>query len=381
MTQARVLMISPRACERQIWRCGQAECEDVIRSVDDVELLEPRALARGGNFAGRHAQRFSERLLNAELKFRSRRQPLSVDGEYELFVMYAAQPTDLDLLALLPDWRERSQKAVCILDEFWVCQLRTYEQWLDKLRDFDLLAVMFYQTVEPLQRRAGVPAIWLPPGIDAVRFFPGVSPPERTIDFFAMGRRSEASHRALREYTQANRQLYLFDTVEPHCVRDSLREHRDQLAELVKRTRYFVANMAKIDVPEHRGVQQELGFRSFEGAAGGAVLLGHTPDVPSLSLLFDWPDAHIHMPFGCTEVARIIADLEADPERVRTIRQNNVLHSVRRHDWAYRWQSILDALSLAPRPALQLRIELLQELALSIADDALTSDAHTQCAQ
>jgi hypothetical protein len=166
--------------------------------------------------------------------------------------------------------------------------------------------------------------------------------------------------------TEANKWTYLFDTVNATSVRETCDEHRQQLAEIIKRTRYFMANKAKVDAPHHRGTQEELGFRSFEGAAGGAVLIGETPKVPSLGQLFDWPDAHIHVPFDSTEVGAVIEELQKDPERVRRIRRNNVVNSLRRHDFAYRWQTILDAIGLPARPQLAQRIAKLNALADSI---------------
>ena len=78
------------------------------------------------------------------------------------------------------------------------------------------------------------------------------------------------------------------------------------------------------------------------------MLLGHTPATPSLDQLFDWPDAHVHVPFGSRDIAEVIHQLDADPERVNTIRRNNVVNSLRRHDWAYRWQAVLHQLQIEP---------------------------------
>jgi hypothetical protein len=205
--------------------------------------------------------------------------------------------------------------------------------------------------------------VWVPAGIDALRFFPGVVPPARSIDVYAMGRRSDNSHEALLSEASSHNWTYLFDSIDPVHVRDGLQSHRAQLAELVKRTRYFIANMAKVDAPAHRGTQEEIGFRSFEGAAGGAVLLGHTPATPSLEQLFDWPDAHVHVAFGSRDIADVIHQLDADPERVNTIRRNNVVNSLRRHDWAYRWQVVLDKLQITPSPRLGERLATLRDLA------------------
>lgn len=362
MTKSRLLMISPREYERAIWRCGQVEFEDLLVGLDHVDLIAPRALVRGEGLFARQARRVAQRVAGAELTFKPSIEPVKLSGDYELFCFYAGQPEDLLMLDALPNWRSRFHKAVCFLDEVWIEDLK-WDYWLKRLEGFDLLAVMFYNTVEALAARTSVRCAWVPPGIDTLRFFPGLKPPPRSIDVHAMGRRSDATHRALLDGARAHDWTYLFDTIDPIRVRDRLQDHRQQLAELVKRSRYFLANKAKVDSPHQRGTQEELGFRSFEGAAGGAVLLGDTPLSPSLQQLFDWPDAHIHVPFDSTDIAVVIATLDTDPERVAAISRANVVNSLRRHDWVYRWRDVLQMLGLTPTTRVDQRMEELNELA------------------
>lgn len=366
MNRPRVLMVTPRQYEKAIWRCGQVEFEDLIGKVDDVELVAPEPTVRGQGLFARQAARVAQRLAKVDISFQPRVIPTTLDREYELFAFYAAQPRDLELLSAIPNWRRNCKKAVCFVDEFWVEHFPEDARRLEKLADFDLVAVMFQGSVEPLQKLIGVPCVWVPAGVDTLRFFPGVVPPARSIDVYAMGRRSDTSHDVLLSQSTSHNWTYLFDSIDPVHVRDGLQSHRTQLAELVKRTRYFIANMAKVDAPTHRGSQEEIGFRSFEGAAGGAVLLGHTPATPSLDELFDWPDAHVHVAFGSSDIADVIHQLDADPQRVNTIRRNNVVNSLRRHDWAYRWQVVLDKLQITPSPRLGQRFDALRELANSV---------------
>lgn len=365
MENSRVLLLSPRELVKDVWRCGQMEVEDVLCSVDDVDLVCPRPRKRGEGLAARTVGGLSRRLAGADLSFGTKVEPVRIERDYDLLVIYAAQPFDASILEYAQGFRKRCKKAVVLVDELWLCHLQS-DPAVQLFKQFDLLAVMFYNSVEPLQHYTGVPSVWVPPGLDTLRFFPGLVPPKRSIDVYSMGRRAAGSHEALSEITQAHGWTYLFDTTQVSGVRDSFNEHRQQLAELVKRTRYFIANMAKIDAPNHRGTQEELGFRSFEGAAGGAVLVGQTPDVPSLKQLFDWPDAHIHVPFESREVAQVIESLERDPARVTRIRRNNVVNSLRRHDFAYRWRSVLQLLGMAERPQLQSRLDQLESLARSV---------------
>ena len=45
------------------------------------------------------------------------------------------------------------------------------------------------------------------------------------------------------------------------------------------------------------------------------------------------------------------------------IRRNNIVQSLLRHDWVYRWRAILDIVGLEPRPALLTREARLKNLA------------------
>lgn len=361
-----VLLVSPRKLERAVWRCLQAEFEEVLGQVEDVERIEITQAARGNGWVVRQLRRVARRLAHTELQVEPALLPIELTRDYDLFCFYAAQPHDLRLLDLVPAWRKRSALAVCIMEELWTCDLDSH--WLSRLARFDLTTAMFYDTVEPLARHTGLRCLWSPPAVDVLRFCPGRTPPPRSIDLYYMGRRSQAAHRALLSAAKERGFTYLFDSIAPVEVRDSLLEHRDHLAEMLKRTRYFVANKGKVDEPSHRGTQEELGARSFEGAAAGAVLLGDTPRSPSVKLLFDWPDAHIEVPFHATDIAEVMAALDEQPERLERIRRDNLVNCLRRHDFAHRWTRVLEALALPRHPALDERLRRLEELARSLEE-------------
>ena len=365
--RARTLLYSSRHYEQVVWRCGQTEFEDVICHVDDVDMVAPKPLDR--TFVRGRAlekiQGVARRKLGVEFELAPQLEPVRLAHDYELFCVYLQGLGDLAALDAIPDWRKRCAKAVCVIEELWVNDLSGWgQQTLKRLAEFDQITCGHHGTVEPLQKLVGRTCRWLPGAVDALRFFPGHTPPPRHIDVFSMGRRSERSHRALFEHACKHGWMYLFDTLEPRRVRDGdLVQHRVQLAELVKRTRYFVANKGRVDAAERTHAQEELGFRSFEGAAGGAVLLGQFPKSDAARSLFDWPDAHIEVPYNSTDMPAVIDALERSPERVARIRRDNVVNTLRRHDWAYRWHGLLSALDMAPAEALLHREHLLHELA------------------
>jgi hypothetical protein len=328
-------------------------------------LVAPRVSQRLPGKVLRKAQRVAKRAFGLQVSYSPQLEPIRIERKYELFCLYVQGLGDLDVLDAAPNWRRRCTKAVCFVEELWVRELgRWGRRTLQRLAEFDLIVCGHYGTVAPLRALVDRPCEWSPGGVDALRFFPGLHPPRRTIDLFAMGRRSDESHGALLRDAAAHDWTYLFDTLEPRRVRAGDHEqHRTQLAELVKRSRYFMVNKARVDAIEDIGAQEELGFRSFEGAAGGAVLIGHVPRGKHVDTLFDWPDAHIHVPFHSTEMADVIVSLDRDPERVERIRRDNVVNSLRRHDWSYRWRNVLEILGVTQTERLAQRTQRLHELA------------------
>ncbi|MEO0587186.1 MAG: glycosyltransferase family 1 protein, partial [Planctomycetota bacterium] len=72
-------------------------------------------------------------------------------------------------------------------------------------------------------------------------------------------------------------------------------QHRTLLAQTIQRCKFFIANRGFVN--DLGATQQEIGARFYEGAAGGAVLIGDVPDTALFRETFDWPDAAISIPF------------------------------------------------------------------------------------
>jgi hypothetical protein len=156
--------------------------------------------------------------------------------------------------------------------------------------------------------------------------------------------------------------FYIYDTINGDETPNH-REHRSLIANMAKRSRYFIANTAKIDRPWLIQDQREIGYRFVEGIASGTVLIGEPPETDVFREHFDWTDAVIHVPFHTREITKILADLDSQPDRLEEIRTNNVVHSLLRHDWVHRWRTILDTVGLEPTPGTRTREKRLEELA------------------
>ena len=221
------------------------------------------------------------------------------------------------------------------------------EYWLHALSQFDHVFIGCEGTVEAVSQAIGRRCHWIGGGVDAVRFSPYPDPPTRVIDVYRIGRTSQQVHEGLVRAAASNELFYLHDTCRgSHMDTLDHREHRRLLANIAKRSRYFVVGPGKVDAPEETRGQIELGYRYYEGSAAGAVMIGHAADCRSFRERFDWRDAVIHV--NGSDVVDVIADLNAQPDRLREIGRRNAAEALMRHDWLYRWMHIYDIAGVSP---------------------------------
>jgi hypothetical protein len=184
-----------------------------------------------------------------------------------------------------------------------------------------------------------------------------------------MGRRSEALHRVLLDFAAKKNMFYVYDTlVTGDAKLHDYRQHRELLANIVKRSRYFIVSPARGGSLEATGNQIEVGYRYYEGAAAGAVMIGQIPYCETFNSLFNWPDAVVDIKPDGSNVADVIASLETQPERLVEISRRNAVEALLRHDWAYRWKQILDIVGLKPAPQLEIRENRLKQLAEQVGN-------------
>ena len=354
-------MFSKRNVEIRKYHAFQYEFEDVIGAIDDVRLVAPPA-APASRLAGlRH--RATHRLGLGRPRADPEIQPVRIAGEYDLFFAVLHFATDIPHLEQLHGWRERCDKAVCYIVEVYDRpDMRAYLELLREFR-FDRVFLFHPRMGGLVTELSGAPTGHFPVGVDALRFSPHPHPPERTVDLYQFGRRSEVTHAAALELARRDGLFYVYDTVFNVPLPEP-RAHRELIASIMKRSRYFFAYRPTQDVT--RPSEETLAARYFEGIGGGAVLLGDAPDVPEFHANFDWPDAVIPIPYEATDLKGILAELDAQPERLARARLNNDLATLRRHDWAYRWMQVLDAAGLAPLPRVHERLERLEALAAQV---------------
>lgn len=378
----RILLLSQREVRHHYSNCSYYEFEDLIGEVDAVDFVN--AQINPTNTAARISQLAKGALkLNAEASSRANyrlaeyttrlgklassvmpsAKQYIVDQEYELFFVIFANPLVIGSLDSIQGFRKNCQKAVCYLVEAWETQVRDFKSLLDPLKQFDHIFVGVHHIVDLVAEITGRPCTYLPLGVDAASFCPYPYLPHRSIDVYSLGRRcSPVTHQALLEMADKDQFFYYYDTVKGSQYFD-WKEHRRLITNLAKRSRYFIANSANINTAYKTKGKAEIGGRFFEGAAAGTVMIGDYPNTEVFKEYFNWPDAVIHIPFEASNVADIIADLDAQPERLERIRKDNVSNSLRRNDWVHRWKTILESVGVQPTTEMQSREAYLQSLA------------------
>jgi len=358
-TDPRICLFSQRHLQRLVSRCAEYEFEDLICEIDDAELLTPepyRWFTIGQKLSNRLARHLSVSFLNPGVR------KLRLTRSYDLFVAICQFPSDLLSLNAIEGWRRRCQTSLCWLAEFWAGEMHKWKGHLNILSQFDYVVIPCSGSVQPVKDVIGERCVYMPPGIDTIRFCPYPNPPIRCIDVYSLGRRSPVTHQALLKMAEQRKIFYVYDTI---SRMDTFYpwQHRSLVANIAKRSRYFIANAPKIERQFETHGQSEISYRFMEGAASGTVMIGEPRENQVFRKYFDWPDVVIPVPYDTPNVAEVLADLDSQPERLARIRKNNVINCLLRHDWVYRWRAILDMVGLEPRPGLLAREERLRKLA------------------
>jgi hypothetical protein len=356
--EPRVLIFSLRNIfGKALFRCPHYEFEDIICEIDSAVLLAPEL--DPSNTRSTFATRLAYHIPVAMNPGISRKPART---HYDIFFTICGYPQDLLTVNAVSNVRSICRTSVCLLDELWLKAMIKHRHFLRILAKFDVVMLYYSQTVKPLSEHLGRRCVFLPPGLDAILFCPHPNPPKRVIDVYSIGRRSEITHQKLLRMAREGGLFYLHDSIGGSRAINS-KEHRALFANVAKRSRYFIVNPGKIDEPDVRGNQIETSNRYFEGAASGAIMIGERPKNEEFERLFDWPEAVTQLPYDSCDIDMVIKDLDGDPERQDRIRRTGVAQSLMRHDWVYRWESVLKTVGLEPMQGVLKRKERLRKFA------------------
>jgi hypothetical protein len=370
MSGARTLLFSQRNLRPQLARCCGYEFEDTIYEIDAVEVCCPPYRTPMGKYAEKFVRRLSY-LVGGNIRVNPGVVIGTVEKDYDLFIAICQFSSDLFVLNSLRDWQRNCAVSVCLVEEIWAYEIVRCPKRQQILKSFDYVFVNCQSSVSSLRSVIDRPCEYFPPGVDCMRFSPYPTQPRRAIDLCNLGRRSAVTHAALLEYARLNDFFYIYDTLDSKDRVKDAAEHRMLLGNLMKRSRYFIANKAKINRPGDTGGQDELGFRFFEGAAGGAVLLGDPPQGPAFDQYFGWTDSVISIPFDAPDIIETIKDLDKQTQRVEAVRRENIRNCLLRHDWVYRWEQILTAVDMSLTEAGTERKRKLGEMAEAFESESL----------
>jgi hypothetical protein len=360
----RICMLTARGFSHDAFRCGIYEGEDILLDIDDVDLiyLKPGRVYQLRQSIQRRIvwHDFTRTLISANMAF----EPIRLTKEYDLFVAYMPLTQDLIRIPAVRGWKDYCRTSVCWIDEFYAADIPKLKYWLPALSHFDHIVIGYSGTVAAVAEAIKRPCHWVPLGVDAIRFSPYPRPPERVIDVYSMGRRSEGLHRDLLDLAAKKDMFYVYDTfVASETKINDHRQHREMLANMAKRSRYFLVAPSTNRSPAEIGNQIEVALRYYEASAAGAVMLGQIPDCEPFHKMFNWPDVVVEIQADGSDVADTISSLAVQPERLLEISRRNAMEALLRHDWAYRWKKIFDIVGLKPAPQLEMREKRLKQLA------------------
>ncbi len=364
---------SLRNIQNFVYNACLYEFEDIIDEIDDADIVAPPSY------------NLFNRIINKTIVSKTQRcKPLSLTSinpygssidlwyEYDIYFVILDFPWYVSSINLLKNWRKRCRFAVCYIVEVWNTDIQKLSNFMAFFDEFDLICVGTYHVLDAVKSLANCPCMFLAPGIDTVKFHPSFSQDDRPIDVCSLGRRSSVTHDALLSHAEQAPFFYYHELTSGSVLRiDNHQAHRTLVANLLKNSRYFITNHAKANLPELIENDHEIGYRFFEGAAAGAVLIGAPPQGAHFERHFDWPDAVIPIDYDEPDIAEIIADLDARPQYLKRVRANNTVNSLRKHDWVYRWEQVLKKLGLPSTQSMAARKNRLQTLALTVESSVL----------
>jgi len=258
--------------------------------------------------------------------------------------------TELPLFLPFFDKRESTGKTACFMEEVWVSDIPRYPLAIELLRACDVIFVGCHGAVAAVAAATGKPTFHLPPSVDAMASNPfSGSPKQRSIDLYYMGRRQPELHAGLSAWSASSGSFYLYDTAGNAVMADH-REHRRHLTDLIQRSRFFIVAPGKsagdgmLATP-----QDEVGGRYYEGASCGTIMIGTDNRSTILQQNFPYDNAVIPFDGSCERLLELMNSLSKDEAHLDRIRREGVANALRRHDFAHRWKTILQALG-RPEP-------------------------------
>lgn len=355
----RVLLFSPRKLRDEVFRSFDYEFEDFVAAIDEVDWYTPeyRHVSPGArNLAEGLSRKFLKVPWNPAY-----RMP-AIQQDYEVFYVLCMYVWDLQIIARIPDWSGRVGKAVIYINELFLANIQDDARFLHVLSRFDRIETSYTGTLEALESVSGVTSVFYPSCIDALASAPDPRRDHRPIEVYSLGRGQKRLFNAFKELADHHYWTFIYSTHRVTSTGD-YRGNRNRLKHALSRTVFLEVNPAKFDEAHLSENQHELGFRYFEGAGSGCVMVGPVLKNPHFKEVFPWEDAVVVLPEDDDELIPFFLDLRAQKDRLRTIMRANVHGALSRLDFAYRWEQTLRAVGMQPTNQILERREVLAKQA------------------
>lgn len=364
------LVVSPRLLWDLPWTAYCTELESALARMLGAGTIE---IERG---EGRCAMALAPRLRARNLAARwtpvqaFRWRPPS--RRHDLAIIVVNDLHQLGVLGALRSWRAAATVFVAYVYEIWPSWLPAASSVIDDVVDhLDHVFVGIRAGAAALSGLTATPVTFVPPAVDVLAVEPASTSGARRIDVSNRGRRDPRQHELLRAWAQRTGRFYEFDTLQQATVADPL-EHRGHYYEQIARSRAFVANPARFDLPDLSAGATEVGLRYLEALACGTALLGDHPAGSSIRQVLDDPPGMLELPTGADALGAELEQLLADEVALHRLGVANRAAALDRHDVVHRWDVMAAALGAGTVSGVERRRAELRSVALreARADDA-----------
>lgn len=219
------------------------------------------------------------------------------------------------------------------------------------LARMDRIFVGIENSVEKITRDLSIETTYLPMAANVLEISarPFKSGVDRPIAISGFGRQHTETAEALcdRFNRPESDTLFFHNTASGGASAPDRERYRATFWQILRKSQislafdHFHAN--RNNAAEHSYV----GPRWFEGLAAGAVIVGKAPPSPDKARLLNWADSTIELPDDPAEAPEFVAQLLADPERLRAASKANLIGMLRQNDWRHRLAEIFEQIGLS----------------------------------
>lgn len=332
-------IISFRNLKNQRSRALMFEREDFLSKHFSVDIIAPRAEDLPSAISRRIYHRLSP--ISPKISQFMTKNLKTVLKAYDLLVLHCMSFGDLDTFR---DYilSASSTKIVCSFDELWPHNIdrQVYERNL--LNQCFAVVTACYHAAQHLKTNYDYNNVhYLQPSVDTIACYAANrASVNRVIDLYYMGRRIENRHAKFMQWSQQSGVFYFYDTAGNVPMIDH-QQHRRRYLDILNRTKLFVVSPGKIINPDAKQLPEEIGYRYFEAAACGAIMIGDLPNSPVFKNTFNYRDAVIPIP--ADNDLSCFLDEFANPKifDFARIRTSGYLNMLTYHDHVHWWNNLL----------------------------------------